>query len=235
MKRHCIAVAGAGGKTTAVKQLAMAGAGHRARLTTTTHMYPVEPPECRKLLLEPSAEELMKEVKKPGILCVGSRAENGKMGSLPDTLLEQAVCAAELTVYEADGAKRLPLKLHRPGEPVILPDTDICLVVAGLSALGKPMAEVVHRYERNPAWAAGQPVGSEEFLYCVLETVRSCELPVERVRVLLNQADCLPDPQAGEQLVHSLRAKGLDCRMGSLLCEPELLKGSLFHDEFLLF
>ncbi|MCD8196624.1 MAG: putative selenium-dependent hydroxylase accessory protein YqeC [Lachnospiraceae bacterium] len=230
MKQYCIAVIGAGGKTTAAKQLAAAGAERSVLLTTTTHMYPVEPPECRKLLLNPSMEELMEEVKKPGILCAGSRAENGKMGILPDTLLEQAVRAAKLTVYEADGAKRLSLKLHRQGEPVILPDTDICLVVAGLSAFGKPVGEVVHRYERNPAWAAaaGQPVGPEEFLYCVLENICSCELPVDRIRVLLNQTDCLTDPQAGERLVCALRAKGLDCRMGSLQHEPELLKTWIF-------
>ncbi|MCD8362679.1 MAG: putative selenium-dependent hydroxylase accessory protein YqeC [Lachnospiraceae bacterium] len=225
-----IAVIGAGGKTTAVKQLAAAGAERSVLLTTTTHMYPVEPPECRKLLLNPTAEELMEEVKKPGILCAGSGAENGKMGILPDTLLEQAVRAAKLTVYEADGAKRLPLKLHRPGEPVILAGTDICLVVAGLSALGKPVGEAVHCYERNPAWAAEpeKPVGPEKFLYCVLENVRSCELPADRIRVLLNQADCLTDAQVGEQLVCALRAKGLDCRMGSLQREPELLRTWVF-------
>ncbi len=225
-----IVVIGAGGKTTAVKQLAAAGAERSVLLTTTTHMYPVEPPECRKLLLDPSAEELMAEIREQGVLCAGSSAAEGKMGSLPDTLLEQAVRAAELTVYEADGAKRLPLKLHRPDEPVILPDTTLCLVVAGLSALGKPVGEVVHRYERNPAWAvdAGRLVGPEEFLYCVLENVRACELPVDRIRVLLNQADCLADAQVGEQLVRALRAKGLDCRMGSLQREPELLRAWIF-------
>ncbi|MCD8097891.1 MAG: putative selenium-dependent hydroxylase accessory protein YqeC [Lachnospiraceae bacterium] len=230
MKRYCMAVIGAGGKTTAVKQLAAAGAERSVLLTTTTHMYPVEPPECRKLLLDPSAEELMAEIRKPGVLCAGSSAAEGKMRSLPDTLLEQAVCAAKLTVYEADGAKRLPLKLHRPGEPVILPDTDLCLVVAGLSALGKPVGEVVHRYERNPAWAAdaGRLIGPEEFLYCVLENVRTCELPAERIRMLLNQADCLAEPRVGERLVRALRAKELDCRMGSLQREPGLLRAWIF-------
>ena len=46
---------------------------------------------------------------------------------------------------EADGAKRLPCKAPAGHEPVLLPESDIVLAVAGLSAVGQPLQKVCFR------------------------------------------------------------------------------------------
>ena len=215
----CIGIIGAGGKTTALRALARrAGEKRSVLLTTTTHIFPVSPPESAALLIDPAREELRAALARPGVVCAGSRAEEGKLAALPAPLLACGREAAGAVLYEGDGSRRRPLKLHRPGEPVLLPGTDLCLVVAGLSALGRPVGEAVHRYDRNPAWAARPetPVDAGAVLACVEETARSSGLPPERLRVLLNQADTLARPALGEELAGRLRAMGLDCRAASL-------------------
>ena len=62
---HCIAIIGAGGKTTAMMTLARALESQRVLVTTTTHIYPVLPPESRELLVNPTSEELRRALEKP--------------------------------------------------------------------------------------------------------------------------------------------------------------------------
>lgn len=51
---------------------------------------------------------------------------------------------------EGDGSKRLPIKLPKDGEPVFFPKTDTVIGVIGLSCLGKPIKEMLFRYELLP-------------------------------------------------------------------------------------
>lgn len=233
MRCRLLAAIGAGGKTTALRCLARETSKGKVLFTTTTHIFPLPPSERRVLLEDPSQDMLLKELNEWGIVCAGSRAGEGKLGALPGGLLDRAISAAQLTLYEADGAQCLPLKLHRPDEPVLLPETDLCLVVAGLSALGRPVGQVIHRYERNPQWHSRPDllVGPEEFLFCVMETVRAAGLPESRIRVLLNQADLLPEREPAAQIVQKLRDRGLDCRMGSLKKGPEFLTGWILNSQ----
>ena len=53
--------------------------------------------------------------------------------------------AADAVFLEADGAKGLPCKAPAAHEPVLLPQSDILLAVAGLSALGRPLEQVCFR------------------------------------------------------------------------------------------
>ena len=130
-----------------------------------------------------------------------------------------------MTLCEADGAHRLPLKLHRANEPVAPLESDLCLIVAGLSAWGQPVCEAVHRYDRNLDWARDpeRRVGADEVLYCVREAAAACRLPREKVRVWLNQADTPALYAQAAPLARILSAEGLDCRVGSLRYEPAAL------------
>lgn len=59
-----------------------------------------------------------------------------------------------MVLLEADGAKRMPCKVPAAHEPVLLPESDIVLTVAGLSALGRPLREVCFGWSRPaPCWA----------------------------------------------------------------------------------
>ncbi len=212
-----IAVIGSGGKTTAMDLLARQSGAHSVLITTTTHIYPMG-----RTLRDPSPETLAEALDRGGILCAGTTAGEGKLGPLTQPVLEAALAHADLVLYEADGSRHLPLKLHRPGEPVLLPGTDRCLVVAGLSALGKPVSEAVHRWEL--AWP-GEPdrtVGTAEFMACVKETMAASSMDPERTWVFLNQLD------AAENSAHALWMTvwlGKLCRKarpGSLHQEPDL-------------
>ncbi len=246
--RPVIAVIGSGGKTTALKRLAREGSdrGLSVFYTTTTHIYPLNPPKSRELLANPDWASLKQSLKKPGIVCAGKSAGAGKLTSLDEKLLQAACRTADLTVCEADGSRHLPLKLHRKGEPVLPPETSLCLIVAGLSALGRPMCDCVHRYELHPGWKENprQIAGASELVFCIEDAIRAAgrALPVLQekspesspasqtfpVKILLNQADLLcsrkgsggPDVspllREARKAARLLSDQGLDCRMGSL-------------------
>ena len=222
-----IGIIGAGGKTTALRRLAReAGERCSTLVTTTTHIFPIRPPECRLLLVDPDRASLLAALAQPGAVCAGSSAGQGRLAPLPDSLLSLGLAAARLTLYEGDGSRGLPLKLHAPFEPVLLPGTDLCLIVAGLSALGRPVGEAVHRFALRPEWAAHPetPVGPEELLFCALEAASSSGLPPGRLRVFLNQADTPEGARSGTELARRVQARGLRCRAGSL----NRLSGSLW-------
>ena len=72
----------------------------------------------------------------------------GQKLSLPDPLLlKEAAVSSDFTLIEADGSKRLPIKVPGDQEPVILPETDVVIGVMGLSAAGRPLEDVCFRPE----------------------------------------------------------------------------------------
>ena len=69
------------------------------------------------------------------------------MAILPEAIRGEWISDADITFLEADGAKCLPCKFPAAHEPVILPQSDIVLAVAGLSALYRPLGEGCFRAE----------------------------------------------------------------------------------------
>ena len=222
--KGCIAVLGAGGKTTAVRSLAHRLCGFSVLWTTTTHIYPAAPEDCRLRLAAPTAAQLSAALAAPGVVCAGVPAGE-KWTALPSEVFAAGCRAADYIVCEADGAHRLPLKLHRPDEPVLPAETTHALIVMGLSALGRPMEEVVHRYALHPAWAAAPrtPVGVTELCFCAEEAAARCPLPQKNIRLLFNQADDEKLLPAGRQAAAALTRQGFDCQVGALEKEDAFL------------
>lgn len=77
----------------------------------------------------------------------GTPAPHEKLTILPEAIRSEWISDADITFLEADGAKCLPCKFPAAHEPVILPQSDIVLAVAGLSALYRPLGEVCFRAE----------------------------------------------------------------------------------------
>ena len=232
MDQLLIAAIGAGGKTTTMRTLARYFRDRSVLFTTTTHIFRLNQDECRLFLPDPQPEQLLEALASPGIICTGTMVKPGKLASLPEALLARAIDRAQVTLYEADGAKCLPLKLHRKGEPVVLPQTDRCVVVAGLSALGVPIQDAVHCWQLDPEWAQhpDRPVDGAVVTRCILDAVNSAHLPRERFRILLNQADALKQPQEADPILDALRHEGLNCRLGSLSQSPDFLPGWVLED-----
>ncbi len=77
---------------------------------------------------------------------------SGRLTGLPGPLLERLLRLAEAMsvplLIEADGSRQLPVKAPAAHEPVIPTFVDTVVVLAGLSALGKPLSpQTVHRPE----------------------------------------------------------------------------------------
>jgi molybdenum cofactor cytidylyltransferase len=98
-------------------------------------------------------------------------------------------------LVEADGARRLPVKAPGEHEPALPPFAEVVVVVAGLSALGKPLtAEWVHRPERFAELTGQQPgsvITPGSLTRVLLDPQGGLKNipPGARRLVLLNQAD----------------------------------------------
>ncbi|MFZ6028398.1 MAG: selenium cofactor biosynthesis protein YqeC [Chloroflexota bacterium] len=165
-----IAFAGAGGKTSAV--FALARQCGQAFVTTTTHLGNWQAALAdRHLVLEPDRDiSTLVQPSPAGVVLVTGPATAGKrlagvdVESL-DALRRLALACQIPLLIEADGARQRPLKAPAEYEPAIPAFVGVVVLVAGLSALGQPLApDCVHRPERFAALAklqAGQPITPE--------------------------------------------------------------------------
>ena len=159
-QRPVVSAVGAGGKTTMLHRLAdeYVREGVPVLVTTTTHIMK----EDREWFLSGFSEEkIEKQLKKAGQVWVGELIPGGKLGKLSDHALakllkwevpEQKDMDVESrrkvpVLIEADGAKRLPVKVPAEHEPVILSCTTHVLSVYGLDSVGQRIEDTVFRPE----------------------------------------------------------------------------------------
>ena len=174
-KGHVVSLVGGGGKTTLLYGMARlcAAEGQRVLVSTTTH---IQRPSAN-YAPDMAARDALWQA---GTYAVaGSPAENGKLTQPPG--LSGWMAGADTVLLEADGAKHHPCKAPAAHEPVLLPESDIVLAVAGLSAL--------ERLAKLLASGAGgrKNVGTRAFY------------------VILNQADDAPRRAAGEKTLAILK------------------------------
>lgn len=143
-KRHIVSLTGGGGKTTIMYQLAefFARQGRHVLVTTTTHIWQ---PALRYAGNWQQVQELWRQ----GEFAVIGSCEpgTGKLTAPDDALWQQAASCAEIVLIEADGSKQLPCKVPAAYEPVILPECDIVIGVAGADALGRTLEEACLRWQ----------------------------------------------------------------------------------------
>ncbi len=139
-----LSIVGAGGKTTSVFKIAreQEAMGKKVLVTTTTHM---ELPG-KETVLSGDADDIIQKLK-PGRTVTAGLRDGEKMKGLPKEVFKAASSFADVTIVEADGAKRMPVKARNETEPVIPEETDQILIVAGMSALGNTIKDVCHRPE----------------------------------------------------------------------------------------
>lgn len=221
--RHTIVcLVGAGGKTTAMFRLASeaAASGKRVIVTTTTRIRKPEENEAPPAVCVLPEGAVARQALRPlpgGIVIVGADAEPGKLKglSLAETAKLKDFC--DVLLVEADGAKRLPLKVPEAWEPVILPETLAVVAVAGLSSLGRPLGETCFR-ARRAGLCFG--VGEREKVtpeimagFLASEDGQRKMVGCREYRVLLNQADGCETAKAGLLTARLLAGEGVTfCR-----------------------
>ena len=137
-KGHVVSLVGGGGKTTLLYALSehCARRGWRVLAGTTTHIR-----QPKQNFAAAAAD--VKALWAAGAFAVlGTPDGSGKLTAPQPRQLEHWMEQADAVFLEADGAKRLPCKAPAAHEPVILPESDIVLAVAGLSAVEKPLETV---------------------------------------------------------------------------------------------
>ena len=189
---------GGGGKTTLLYAMAdhCARKGWQVLVTTTTHIR--QPAAC----YAPDDAALTALWQAGHYAVIGTPAENGKL-TLPQPQLLRRMEQADAVLIEADGAKHYPCKVPAAHEPVILPESDIVLAVAGLSAVEKPLETVCFRLETACALlgAAPETLLTPELLARLLASEAGGRKQVgeRQFYAVLNQADDAARRALGEE------------------------------------
>ncbi len=203
-----IAAVGGGGKTTFLKTLAaeLQAAGASVILTTTTK---VRPPEDLSLLAQ-GPEEAAAILTQGHIPLVGRYITAEKLQGLPGGIAP-LMGLADYILVEADGSRKRPLKMTNPTyEPVIPPEAEAVVALAGLDALGQPLSRSVHRPE-----LAGQALTLPMDHLVTPETVaRLLDLCYQPRYVLCNKADDPLRQRSGLEI--AARLPGARCVITSL-------------------
>jgi probable selenium-dependent hydroxylase accessory protein YqeC len=150
-----VAFAGAGGKSSAIVQIAqeLRKSGMTVIAAPTTKMFLSEAEKIGPLVVSGEEAELVRGVKEAlaesGTAVAGSELLSKKRvgGVAPETVGTLAGLA-DITLVEADGARRRPLKGTAEHEPVLPAGVTLVVAVGGIRALGRELSEeVVHRPE----------------------------------------------------------------------------------------
>ena len=196
-----VALVGAGGKSTAMFLLARELA-KPILLSTTTHLSLEQLSLADHHYIFTSADQIpWPGVEFPhGVVVVtGMNDGTGRVHGVSAPVMQKLFAIANsLSIHliiEADGSRLLPLKAPAGHEPAIPDFVDMVVVVAGLSALGKPLVrDWVHRPERF-AELSGLPMEAEITPGALVQVLTHPEgglksIPPHIQRVaLLNQAD----------------------------------------------
>ncbi len=143
-RRHIICLVGGGGKTTLMYQLAdfFAACDRKVQITTPTHIWR---PEKNYAADAPAVQYLWAA----GSYAVIGSEEQGTHKLIAPEKNFFSFCReqADIVLAEADGAKGMPVKVPAAHEPVLLPDCDIVIGVAGMDALGRTAQEACLRWQ----------------------------------------------------------------------------------------
>lgn len=212
-KKHTICLVGGGGKTTVMYELAAAWAacGSKVLVLTSTHI--LRPVDGSFAANVPAVQNLWQQ----GRYAVIGTPEpaTGKLTAPPQDLYEALHLQADVILCEADGSRHHPCKVPAENEPVLLPDSDIVLAVAGMDALDNSLAQVCQRPQPAAALLGCNlnSVIDEQMLAVLLLSEQGARKNVGKrtFYIVLNKCDLLPVAQQ-EKILRLLVRAGIDER-----------------------
>lgn len=212
-KKHTICFVGGGGKTTVMYELAAAGAacGRRVLVLTSTHILR---PADGSFAADVLAVQNLWQQGRYAVIGTPELA-TGKLTAPPQDLYEALQLQADVILCEADGSRHHPCKVPAEYEPVLLPDSDIVLAVAGMDALGRPLAQACQRPQLAAALlgCSLDSVIDEQMLAALLLSAQGSRKNVgtRTYYNVLNKCDLIKAAQQ-EEMLRLLVGAGIDER-----------------------
>lgn len=212
-KKHTICLVGGGGKTTVMYELAAAwvACGRKVLVLTSTHI--LCPADGSFAADVPAVQNLWQQGR---YAVIGTpELSTGKLTAPPQDLYEALQLQADVILCEADGSKHHPCKAPAAHEPVLLPDSDIVLAVAGMDALCRPLAQACQRPQPAAALlgCSLDSVIDEQMLAALLLSEQGSRKNVgtRTYYIVLNKCDLLKAAQQ-EEMLRLLVGEGIDER-----------------------
>ena len=215
-----IAVVGGGGKTSLIFRLMeeFVAGGKKVIVTTTTHMA-YEPD--RPFAEDGDTDKIRQNLETHGytVTAIYDRSKE-KISCLSQEKLSELRKLCDVLLIEADGAKRLPLKVPGEWEPVIPEFVDLVIGVVGMDALGEPIRKICHRPEKVAAFlrkGMEETVAEDDIVKIAAseEGLRKC-VGKRKYRILLNKADISGKAEAVQRIAGELECQGIHTVWGSL-------------------
>jgi molybdenum cofactor cytidylyltransferase len=230
----CLALVGAGGKTTALFQIARQ-LPPPVIVTATTHLASAQLSQADQHFVVRTVGDILrleKEILDGVSVLTGGEADQSRTSGLDMLTLDgvRSFCTTHKIplLIEADGSRQKPVKAPAEHEPAIPDFVPLVAVVVGLSAVGKPLsAEWVHRPERFAALAGVEPgaeITGDSLVKVLLHAQGGLKnIPVgTRRAALLNQADSEDLRQVAHQMAGPHRLlSGYDSVIVSALGGPQ--------------
>ncbi len=215
-KSSCIAFIGAGGKTTALFQLARELAKHTPVIVTASSHFgewQISLADTHLIVESPVALEGL-ENKLQGVTLITGIFDGDRTKPLGEKSLDwlHQFCKNHSVplLIEADGSRQKPLKAWAEHEPPIPNFVEQVVHVVGLSGIGKPLSEeVVHRaeiYSKLSGLDVGEIITSDALIHVLTHSDGGQKNipPNARIIVLLNQADSAELQSIAHGMVNSL-------------------------------
>lgn len=242
VSNESVAFTGAGGKTTALFRLAHL-MPPPILVTTTTHLAIDQLALADHIITLTDSSDISKELTIQSgkvILLIGEERQKDKASGLSNNTIKKVGNFARergiTLLIEADGSRQRPLKAPANHEPVIPNFVDCVVVVVGLSALGKPIAEQwIHRPElfaNLVGFRLGDEITTEAIVHALLNKSGGLKgVPPNARRIcLLNQADTRYLQAAAKRVAQGLIPDYGSVIVSSLFGGAQDLKGKELVD-----
>lgn len=212
-KKHTICLVGGGGKTTVMYELAAAWAacGCKVLVLTSTHILQ---PADGSFAADAAAVHNLWQQRRYAVIGT-PELDTGKLTAPLQSVYEALKLQADVILCEADGSRHHPCKVPAEHEPVLLPDSDIVLAVAGMDALGRPLAQACQRPQLAAALVGCSldSVIDAQMLVALLLSEQGARKNVgtRGFYIVLNKCDLISAAQQ-EEMLRLLVSAGIDGR-----------------------
>lgn len=195
VKGDIVAFVGAGGKSSAILQAAdeLAEAGVKVLVAPTTKMFVSEAKRVGPVLTSEDRDELRSEavevLSREEAVVVGSAIlSKERVGGVDPAWVPALAPENGVTLVEADGSRRRPLKGTAAHEPLLPEGATLAVAVGGIRALGEPVDEQhVHRpelFSEITGVGPGHTIDANAFAQALLAGLRTVPGDTRRAALL---------------------------------------------------